>query len=78
MAVGGPSWPNLQCLVRRKPATAGWAEDADRGGVQRLAKTLSIPHLVAIGTFFCGMQSLELERGFVLSLNLHLLLLCQI
>ncbi|AQK65358.1 Cationic amino acid transporter 4 vacuolar [Zea mays] len=49
MAVGGPSWPNLQCLVRRKPATAGWAEDADRGGVQRLAKTLSIPHLVAIG-----------------------------
>jgi hypothetical protein len=52
MAVGGPSWPNLQCLVRRKPATAGWAEDADRGGVQRLAKTLSIPHLVAIGTFF--------------------------
>jgi hypothetical protein len=88
MAMGVPSWPNLQCLVRRKPATAsaaGWAEDADRGGGQRLARTLSVPHLAAIGThrflgfFFVGMQSLSpesslwtLERVLVLSLNLLL------
>ncbi|CAM0145787.1 unnamed protein product [Urochloa decumbens] len=50
--MGGPSWPDLQCLVRRKPAAAsstGCAEAADGGGGQRLAKTLTIPHLAAIG-----------------------------
>ncbi|TKV93709.2 hypothetical protein SEVIR_9G243900v4 [Setaria viridis] len=50
--MGGPSWPDLQCLVRRKPAAAsstGRAEAADGGGGQRLAKTLTIPHLAAIG-----------------------------
>ncbi|OEL25200.1 Cationic amino acid transporter 2, vacuolar, partial [Dichanthelium oligosanthes] len=50
--MGGLSWPDLQCLVRRKPAAAsstGRAEAADGGGGQRLAKTLSIPHLAAIG-----------------------------
>jgi hypothetical protein len=51
--MGGPSWPDFKCLVRRKPAAAsstGSAEDADGGGGQRLAKTLTIPHLAAIGT----------------------------
>jgi len=51
--MGGPSWPDLQCLVRRKPAaasSAGRAEAADGGGGQHLAKTLTIPHLAAIGT----------------------------
>ncbi|WVZ59073.1 hypothetical protein U9M48_009274 [Paspalum notatum var. saurae] len=53
--MGGLAWPDLQCLVRRKPSTAssaasaGLAEAADGGGGQRLAKTLSIPHLAAIG-----------------------------
>ncbi|KAG2537934.1 cationic amino acid transporter 3, mitochondrial-like isoform X2 [Panicum virgatum] len=50
--MGGPSWPDLQCLVRRKPAatsSAGRAEAADGGGGQHLAKTLTIPHLAAIG-----------------------------
>ncbi|KAJ1295469.1 hypothetical protein BS78_01G226900 [Paspalum vaginatum] len=52
--MGGLSWPDLQCLVRRKPSTAssasaGLAEAADGGRGQRLAKTLSVPHLAAIG-----------------------------
>ncbi|KAF8722908.1 hypothetical protein HU200_022045 [Digitaria exilis] len=50
--MGSPCWPDLQCLVRRKPAAAistGCAEAADGGGGQRLAKTLTIPHLAAIG-----------------------------
>ncbi|GJM84629.1 hypothetical protein PR202_ga00317 [Eleusine coracana subsp. coracana] len=46
-------WLDLQCLVRRKPATASSAGRhgaADRGGGgQHLAKTLSVPYLIAIG-----------------------------
>ncbi|KAK3153785.1 hypothetical protein QOZ80_2BG0181090 [Eleusine coracana subsp. coracana] len=46
-------WLDSQCLVRRKPATASsagrhGAADGGSGG-QHLAKTLSVPYLIAIG-----------------------------
>ncbi|RLN16490.1 cationic amino acid transporter 3, mitochondrial-like isoform X2 [Panicum miliaceum] len=45
--MGGPSWPDLQCPGAAE--AGGRADAADGGGGQRLAKTLTIPHLAAIG-----------------------------